>query len=319
VNKKITGSCAKLSNYVVNNIDYSPRISIVTPSYNHGEFIEETICSVISQNYPNLEYIIIDGDSSDNTVDVIKKYRGSLSYAISEPDDGLYHALNKGFAESSGEIMGWINSDDKHLPWTLQLVAEIFSTLPSVEWLTTAYPIWFDKRGVPVGCSYYVGFNRHAFFRGTNLPGRKWFSRPTIQQESTFWRRTLWERSGGYIDSSLKLAGDYELWARFFTYADLLTTTVPLAGFRHHGNQKSVIQIEEYMIEAEKVLRRYGGKPYGAIQSMLRKYISYGFGVRPLGSLSPFIKQMLIDLKFIYPVRLVTWQGKWNIDKSYML
>lgn len=296
-----------------------PKISLVTPSYNQGEFIEETICSVISQNYPNLEYIIIDGGSSDSTGDVINKYRNSLSYAISEPDDGLYNALNKGFAESSGEIMGWINSDDKHLPWTLQLVAEIFSALPSAEWLTTAYPLWFDKRGVPVGCSYYVGFNRHAFFRGANLPGRKWFSRPTIQQESTFWRRTLWERSGGYTDSSLKLAGDYELWARFFTHADLLTTTVPLAGFRQHGNQKSVTQKEEYMIEAEKVLRRYGGKPYGAIQSMLRKYASYGFGVRPLGSLNPHLKTFLTYSKILYPVNLITWAGKWNIKTYYMI
>jgi len=309
-----------MSKRVMPKQDYTfpPKISIVTPSYNQCEFIEDTISSVLSQNYPNLEYIIIDGGSSDRTGDVINKYRNSLSYAISEPDDGLYDALNKGFAESSGEIMGWINSDDKHLPWTLQLVAEIFSTLPSVEWLTTAYPIWFDKRGVPVGCSYYVGFNRHAFFRGTNLPGRKWFSRPTIQQESTFWRRTLWERSGGYIDSSLKLAGDYELWARFFTHADLLTTTVPLAGFRQHGNQKSVNQKEEYMIEAEKVLRRYGGKPYGAIQSMLRKYVSYGLGVRPLNRVPMFIKRALARSHFLYPVYLITWTGKWNIVEYYM-
>jgi len=301
------------------NIHSSPRISIVTPSYNQGDFIEDTISAVLSQNYPNLEYIIIDGGSYDHTLDVIKKYEQYLSYWISEPDNGQYNALNKGFAQSTGEIMGWINSDDKYLPWTFLTIAEIFSMFPEVEWLTSSYPIWLDKRGHPVGCSYFGGFNRDAFMKGANLPGREWYSRQAIQQESTFWRRSLWERSGSCLDTSIKVAGDYELWTRFFTHADLYALPVPLAGFRHHGNQKSVNQKEEYMIEAEKVLRGNGGKPYGMIQSILRKHLSYGFGFRPLSSLTPQLKTFLTYSKILYPVNLITWAGNWNITTYYMI
>lgn len=293
-------------------------ISIVTPSFNQGLFIEATIRSVIDQQYLNLEYILIDGGSSDSTLDIIRKYQNAFKYWESEPDEGLYDALNKGFAKSTGEIMGWINSDDKYLPWTFQIVSEIFSLFPEVMWLTSSFPIWLDDRGYPVGCSAFGGFNRNAFMRGANLPGRKWYSRPAIQQESTFWRRSLWEMAGGRIDSSLKVAGDYELWTKFFVHADLHSLPVPLAGFRQHGNQKSVNQKEEYMIEAEKVLRRYGGNPYGVIQSVLRKYVSYGFGVRSLDSFSQPMKKTLINLQFIYPVKLVTWRGKWNIEQAYI-
>ncbi len=91
-----------------------PKISIVTPSFNHAQFLEETILSVITQNYPNLEYVIIDGGSTDGSVDIIKKYEKHLTYWVSEPDNGHGDALNKGFAKSTGEIMAWINSDDKY-------------------------------------------------------------------------------------------------------------------------------------------------------------------------------------------------------------
>src|SRR5215469_5586779 len=95
-----------------------PKISIVTPSFNQAEFLEETIRSVLDQNYPNLEYVVVDGGSTDGSVDIIKKYAHRLAWWVSEPDDGQYAAINKGFKHSSGEIMAWINSDDKYLPWT---------------------------------------------------------------------------------------------------------------------------------------------------------------------------------------------------------
>ena len=112
-----------------------PKISIVTPSFNQAQFLEETILSVINQNYPNLEYIIIDGGSTDGSVDIIKKYEKHLTYWVSEPDNGHGHALNKGFSTTTGEIMAWINSDDKYYPSTFATVAEIFNKFSDINWI----------------------------------------------------------------------------------------------------------------------------------------------------------------------------------------
>ncbi len=92
--------------------DQYPKISIVTPTFNQGNFIEESILSVIEQQYPNLEYIIMDGGSTDNTIEIIKKYESQLTYWVSQKDNGMYDALNRGFKRATGEIMGWLNSDD---------------------------------------------------------------------------------------------------------------------------------------------------------------------------------------------------------------
>ena len=106
-----------------------PKISIVTPSFNQAEFLEQTICSVLNQNYPNLEYIIIDGGSTDGSVEIIKKYADKFTYWVSEKDNGQYDAINKGFSHTTGDIMGWINSSDIYYPWTLSMIAEIFEKI----------------------------------------------------------------------------------------------------------------------------------------------------------------------------------------------
>lgn len=102
-----------------------PLVSIITPSYNQGKFIEETIQSVLNQDYPNIEYIVIDGGSTDNTIDILKKYEGRLRW-ISEPDKGQSDAINKGFAMARGSMMAWLNSDDTYLPGTVNKVVDIF-------------------------------------------------------------------------------------------------------------------------------------------------------------------------------------------------
>ena len=151
-----------------------PTISIVTPSYNQGEFLEKTIQSVLSQEYPNLEYVVIDGGSTDDSIDIIRRYEDQLAYWVSEPDGGMYDAINKGFSKTTGDIMGWLNADDLYTSWTLQIVGEICSTFPEVEWLTSLYPIVWDRQGRAVRCMHREGYSQQGFFRGGNLPGAGW-------------------------------------------------------------------------------------------------------------------------------------------------
>jgi len=232
----------------MNNIP-SPKISIVTPSLNQGMFLEQTICSVLDQGYPNLEYIIIDGGSRDNSKEIIQKYEKHLSFWCSEPDDGHYAAVNKGFTQATGEIFAWLNSDDMYCPWALRTVASVFSQLQDIQWLTTLSPLLWDSEGFCYCADSIPGFAKRSFLNGSNIP---WDGPWTIQQESTFWRRSLWETTGG-LNLEYQLAADFDLWCRFYMQTDLYGLNSPLAGFRVHKNQRSH-QIEVYREEARRSL-----------------------------------------------------------------
>jgi glycosyltransferase involved in cell wall biosynthesis len=187
----------------------SPVISLVTPSFNQAPFLAAALDSVLGQNYPQLDYVVVDGGSTDGSRDLIASRASRLAWWCSEPDGGLYDALNKGFAHTTGEIMGWLNSDDLHFPWTLRTVGEIFARFPEIDWLSSLAPSTWSPEGHPLGVASIEGFSRAAFLDGGYLPGGSrhygW-----IPQESTFWRRSLWEKAGACLDASLRLAGDFE-------------------------------------------------------------------------------------------------------------
>ncbi|MGA1465416.1 MAG: glycosyltransferase family 2 protein [Balneolaceae bacterium] len=223
-----------------------PKISIVTPSFNSEDYLESTIQSVLRQTYPNLEYVIIDGGSTDRSVQIIKKYENELAYWISEKDSGLYHALNKGFKQTSGEIMGWINSDDMYHTNAFFTIAEIFSEYDEVKWLLGSCSA-FDERGRTVNVRHSKEFTRDDFLKGDF----KW-----IQQESCLWKRELWDKSGGALNEQLKYAGDFELWMRFFRHEPLWVTNALIGGFRlRRSGQLSSENYPEYLSEVEKTIR----------------------------------------------------------------
>jgi glycosyltransferase involved in cell wall biosynthesis len=297
----------------------APRIALVTPSFNQARFLEDTLESVHSQRHPGLEHVVIDGGSTDGSVAILERWRDRLSSWVSEPDGGQYDAINRGFARTSGEIMGWLNADDRHAPWTLALVGELFARFPQVEWLTTQYPLIFDEAGHAVQTGYGGGFNRESFRRGGNLPGRGWFATGFVQQESTFWRRSLWEKAGGHVDASLKLAGDFELWCRFFDQAPLHAVAAPLAGFRRHPDQKTASRFEAYLDEAEAVLRRRRHRPYGRVEGALRRAVWTGFGGRPLVRMPSLMGRALTALRVIRPAPVCVWKGDWRIATDYVV
>ena len=214
-----------------------PKISVITPSFNQGCYIAETIESVLQQSYPNIEYIIIDGDSHDETVQVVERYRSQLSHFISEPDSGQSDALNKGFRLASGDILCWLNSDDQFAPGALVAVAMAFAT-HEIDLVSGICEIF--KNGKLV--------NRHMSACSDGpLPlndlldlDNGWNAGQFFYQPEVFFSRSLWERAGAYVRTDCYYSMDYELWCRFaHVGAKLHVIGVPLAHFRMHSEQKT--------------------------------------------------------------------------------
>ena len=288
-----------------------PKISIVVVNFNLAVFLEETLLSIINQNYSNLELILIDGGSTDGSLDIIRKYENNLTYWISEPDSGQYEALMKGFAKSTGEIMAWINSDDLYYPNSLKAVAEIFSDFSEVKWLS-GFPTEYNING--------TGVNR------ITLPWARWskwryytWDFQFIEQESCFWRRTLWEKAGSNLDVNLKLAGDLVLWARFFRHEKLFTTTALLAGFRYRGgSQRSKMLKQDYLDECKSILKH-------EIRQLPFYQKIFSLVLRVL--ITPFSLFWFLDLPLLRGIyrsimgipQIISWNfdsGKWVFDRN---
>lgn len=231
-----------------------PKISIVTPSYNQATYVGQTLISVLNQGYPNLEYVVIDGGSTDGSREIIASYADKLHYWVSEPDGGHGNALNKGFAQTSGEIMAWINSDDLYTPWAFSVVADIFASLPDIEWVVGVNGAW-DVFGRQVRCRR-VYKNVYDFLLGDFA----W-----IQQESVFWRRSLWERAGGRINEDYRLMVDGELWCRFFEHAELWHVPATLAGYRIHGGNRASIYYDDVVSEMNRAIEGLRARSSGNI------------------------------------------------------
>ncbi len=224
-----------------------PRISCVTPSYNQADYLDATLRSITTQGYENLEYIVIDGGSTDHSVEVIRRYEDDISFWSSEPDEGHAHALNKGFARTTGEIMCWLNSSDLYYPWTLATVAEIFTQLPEVQWIT-GVGSQFDVNGLPRVIASSSAVNIYDVVAGNY----RW-----IQQESVFWRRSLWERAGSGLDQGLRAASDFDLWLRFFRHAPFYAADTLLGGFRVHDDRLGETADNTYEREAGLLFERF--------------------------------------------------------------
>ena len=222
-----------------------PRITVVTPSYNYGQYLEACLDSILSQNYPNLELIVLDGGSTDNTVQILKRYDRHIQHWRSSPDPGQYSAIEEGFRLSTGELMTWLNADDMFHPGAFATVSGLFGADPRVEWLM-GRPNSFDEQGRQKHVLSFLPMNSRAKYLADE---------ELIQQEGVFWRRGLWERSGAYIEKRLRLAADLELWARFFRSAALYSVDTLIAGFRDHPLQKSKDKAG-YTAEANLVLAR---------------------------------------------------------------
>lgn len=231
-----------------------PKISVVTACRNMEKTIESTILSVLSQNYPNLEYIIVDGASTDGTLDIVNRYKDKISIIISEPDNGMYDAINKGFSHATGDIFAWLNADDIYMPWAFQTVARLFAEHKEVQWAIGQTTFMYDERIPNKFFNFCNSYSRKDIRRGWH----RWHVLGNLQQESMFWRRELWNSVGG-LDLTWKVAADFELWIRFAEHAELVTIASPLAAFYMASNTLSHTEgvgTSLYLNEVEDICNR---------------------------------------------------------------
>jgi glycosyltransferase involved in cell wall biosynthesis len=225
--------------------DAWPKISVVTPSFNQAEFLEETIVSVLSQRYPNLEYMVIDGGSTDGSVDVIRNYEDRLTYWVSEKDSGQVEAINKGLTRATGDILCFLNSDDVFLPGALNIVGETFAREPDTNWISAPSLRFAERRTVVEG--EHTGDHDLV----------AWLLACRFAQPSTFWRRRLTDELG-VLDPKFHFALDYEYWLRFlFAGYRYKFFSRPLSGYRYHDESKTVTLQERFRAEEQKLLDKY--------------------------------------------------------------
>ena len=257
-----------------------PKISIVTPSFNQGEFIEETIRSILLQGYPNLEYIIIDGGSTDDSIEIIKKYEKHLTYWVSESDRGQSHAINKGFEKAQGEIFGWLNSDDFLLPGSLGHVAAAYrENSTAVAWVGVCY--WIDPNGRILNTIIPRGLERDSI--------ADWWYSGFFMQPSCFFSAKAWKKLNG-LDESLHYAMDFDLWLKLSEIGDFVRIPQALSAATIHNQAKTQIEIPEMNIETFFVQFKHGYR-----QAATRRFVNLSRRKLSDYKLLTFMKYKLVD------------------------
>jgi glycosyltransferase involved in cell wall biosynthesis len=251
-------------------IQRPPMVSIVTPSMNQGRFIEETILSVLNQDYPYVDYVVVDGGSTDGTVEILKKYDGRLRW-ISEPDRGQADAINKGLKLATGEIVCWLNSDDVFMPNALSKVVGWFAD-SAIEAIFTPVSV-IGEHGELLFVVRRKFMDFRSLFYGCHI----------VNQEGIFWRRSVHEMIG-YLNPALHYAMDYDLFLRMSQFVKPVWKEEKLACHRRHGDQKTTRR-HEYLAEVLMIRERYR-KAMGIgkmsfwinehIERVRRRYVLYG-------------------------------------------
>ena len=248
-----------------------PKISIITPSFNQGAFLEQTIRSVLLQHYPNLEYIIIDGGSADESVAIIQKYEEWLSHWVSEPDRGQSHAINKGLAIATGQILCWLNSDDYYPPGALRTVGELLSDHTGNFALAGhALKVYPDGRPAVILEGKYEDRRRLLqFWKGYQM-----------HQPAIFWRREVFEKVG-LINEDLHQIMDFDYWTRISRYFDFVNVDRILACCNYHDAAKTGDDYAQYHADLKKHARRYWGSKLSPEFWSLQASIMNHFIFRP--------------------------------------
>ncbi len=219
-----------------------PRVTIVTPSYNQAQFLEQTIQSVLGQEYPNLEYFIVDGASTDGSVEIIQHYADRLSWWVSEKDHGQSEAINKGFARATGDIIGWLNSDDLYQPGAIAAAVEAFQAHPEVGL------VYSDVLAID-GDNHVLNLMRCGDWGLDEL-----MSFHTLNQPGVFMKRSVLEQAGYYLDPSYHYLLDTQLWLRLAQFAPMVYIRKTLAAGRFHPKAKNLSATQHYGIEAIKLV-----------------------------------------------------------------
>ncbi|HEX3142360.1 MAG TPA: glycosyltransferase family 2 protein [Pyrinomonadaceae bacterium] len=228
-----------------------PKISIVTPSFNQGEFLEETICSVLDQNYSNLEYIVIDGGSTDQSIEIIRKYEPYLAYWESEKDRGQVDAINKGLARTTGEVFAYINSDDIYLPGVFETVARYFTEHPGAEWICGDTKMFGEGHATDIIHAVVPKSAAHCLSWAYKAP-----------QPGHFWKREL---LGDGFDEAWRYDFDHDLYVRLLLAGHRCEHVPALfAGYRLHAASKTVAEQNGFDEEFDRSSELYEDRLHGA-------------------------------------------------------